>query len=144
MKPTVSTTTGATVLDLLGMKFSLLISDADSDGTLMFGELHVPPGKGIPPHVHTREDEIFHVLEGRLTFTVGKREVSAGPGTTVFGPRNAPHALRNDSDQSARVLVTVAPAKLQAMFAEFDRLAAGAPDAAQVAEISGRYGISFV
>lgn len=144
MKPTVSTAIGAPVLDLLGMKLSLLVSDADSDRALMVGELHVSPGQGIPPHVHTREDEVFHVLEGRLTFTVGEREVAAGAGTTVFGPRNSPHALRNDSDQPARVLLMLAPGHLQSMFAEFDRLPKGAPDPALVAEITGRYGISFV
>lgn len=144
MLPKVLTTAEATVFDVLGMEQAVYVSDEESDGSLMFGELRVPPGMGIPPHIHTREEEVFHVLEGRLTFTTGDREVVAGPGTTVFGPRDVPHALRNDSDQPARVLLMVAPGRLKSMFAELDQLPPGPPDLARVTEIVGRYGISFV
>ncbi len=78
MLPKVLTTAEATVFDVLGMEHAVFVSDAESSGTLMFGELRVPPGTGIPPHIHAREDEVFHVFAGRLTFTAGDREVVAG------------------------------------------------------------------
>jgi uncharacterized cupin superfamily protein len=33
--------------------------------------LITPPGGGPPPHVHEREDEWFHVLEGEVEFFSG-------------------------------------------------------------------------
>ena len=37
------------------------------------------PGKMIPPHTHTREDECNFVLEGELTFDGGGEIVVAPP-----------------------------------------------------------------
>ena len=45
-----------------------------------------------PLHVHHREDETFIVLEGEIEFNIGGQRIEAGPGTTVFGPRDVPHA----------------------------------------------------
>jgi hypothetical protein len=35
---------------------------------LCLGISHTPPGAGPPPHVHHRDDEVFVVLEGELSF----------------------------------------------------------------------------
>src|SRR5262245_59739852 len=45
-------------------------------------------------HVHTREDEAWYVIEGELSFKVGTRAASAGPGTFVFARRNVPHTYK--------------------------------------------------
>ena len=37
-------------------------------------------GYGPPLHVHSREDEAMHVLEGQIRFRVGADEFVAGPG----------------------------------------------------------------
>jgi mannose-6-phosphate isomerase-like protein (cupin superfamily) len=37
--------------------------------------------------VHAREDEIFYVLEGEVTFMRGVEQIKAGPGTSVILPR---------------------------------------------------------
>ena len=41
-------------------------------GALTSIEGRIPPGDMIPPHTHTREDECAFVLEGELTFDVGR------------------------------------------------------------------------
>ena len=68
-----------------------------------------------PRHIHTREDEVFHVLEGDVTFDLEGRVLPAGPGTTVFVPRGTPHTFRIDS-ASARLLGVIAPGEFEQLF----------------------------
>ena len=47
------------------------IAAEESDGTVTVLETRHDPGNGADAHTHSRESEIFFVLEGRVTFTVG-------------------------------------------------------------------------
>ena len=78
----------------------------------------MPPGGGPPPHVHSREEEGFYVLEGEITFRVGEDRLVATAGMFVNMPVGTPHAFRNDSSGPARMLISVAPAGLERMFFE--------------------------
>src|SRR5947209_4255809 len=55
----------------------------------------------VPLHVHSREDEIWYVLEGEIAFTIGDRTVIAGPGSFASIPRGVPHTFQVRS-QTAR------------------------------------------
>lgn len=46
---------------------------------------------GPPLHVHFEQDEWFYVLEGQFHFQIGDARFTAGPGDSIFGPRNVPH-----------------------------------------------------
>jgi quercetin dioxygenase-like cupin family protein len=48
----------------------------------------------VPLHAHTREDEIWYVLEGEIGFTVGNETRTGGPGTFVYIPRHTPHTFQ--------------------------------------------------
>jgi quercetin dioxygenase-like cupin family protein len=74
-------------------------------------------GFGPPLHVHSREDEAFYVLEGRIRFRQGDDEWVAGPGTWVWGPCGVPHAFKVESEH-ARALVVVTPGGFERMFEE--------------------------
>jgi quercetin dioxygenase-like cupin family protein len=74
-------------------------------------------GFGPPLHVHSREDEAFYVLEGRIRFRQADKELVAGPGTWVWGPRGVPHAFKVESE-GARALVMVTPGGFERMFEE--------------------------
>jgi mannose-6-phosphate isomerase-like protein (cupin superfamily) len=55
--------------------------------------------------LHTREhDETYRVLEGTVTFYVGREVVAAGAGDVVVAPAGSPRTFRVDS-QRARWLV---------------------------------------
>jgi len=58
-------------------------------------EVSVPPGGGPPPHVHHREDESFHVIEGTLTVQVGEKILNASAGDFVYLPRGIGHSFKN-------------------------------------------------
>ncbi|WP_234818672.1 cupin domain-containing protein [Sinorhizobium fredii] len=47
----------------------------------------MPYADSPPLHVHRREDEVFHILEGRMRFHIDGRERIAGAGETVIAPK---------------------------------------------------------
>ncbi|WP_405535156.1 nitroreductase/quinone reductase family protein [Streptomyces sp. NBC_00075] len=86
-----------------------------TDGRASVLEFTDPRDQSPPLHVHTREDEIWTVLDGEITFFVGDMEYDLGPGDVAFGPRGVPHSYRVRSD-SARMLATFAPAGIEEWF----------------------------
>jgi len=58
-------------------------------------------------HVHYKDDEAWHVLEGTLTFKFTDRVVEVSKGTTVFVPAGVPHTY--SANGSARYLIILTP-----------------------------------
>jgi uncharacterized cupin superfamily protein len=79
-------------------------------------EAIVPPGGGSPPHVHSREEESFYILEGEITFQIGDDRVVATVGTFANVPVGTPHSFKNESDQTAKMIISIAPAGLEKCF----------------------------
>lgn len=48
----------------------------------------------VPLHAHSREDEIWYVLEGQIRFTVGEQTCDAGPGSFAYIPRGVAHTFQ--------------------------------------------------
>lgn len=48
----------------------------------------------VPLHVHTREDEVWFVLEGEIAFHLDQDVISGGSGTFVYIPRGTPHTFQ--------------------------------------------------
>src|SRR5262249_33828125 len=76
----------------------------------------VPPGGGPPPHVHSREEEGFYILEGEITFTIGENRLVAHAGMFANMPIGTAHSFKNESGKPARMLISVAPAGLERVF----------------------------
>ena len=99
-----------------------------------------PGTPGPVPHRHSREDELWYILEGQLEFRIGERgerTLVAGPGETVFGPRGIPHTFRAVGTIPARYVFVVAPAGLEKFFAE--RAALGKEIPTTDPSYAGRY-----
>lgn len=101
-----------------GSLLTFLITGKETGGAFFLAEMSVPPGGGPPPHIHHREDESFHVLQGTLTIQVGGNTLTASPGDFVFLPREIAHSFKNNGDVAAKGLVLVTPAGLENYFAE--------------------------
>ena len=127
----VTTTRGA------GDEYRYLATGHDTSGSYFMMEAVVPPDAGPPPHVQTREDEGFFVVQGTLTFWVDGEEVEAGPGTFLNVPRGAVHNFKNRTEETARMLILFAPAGIEKMFSEM----AAHPD--RYLEIGAEYGVRF-
>jgi nucleoside-diphosphate-sugar epimerase len=102
----------------LGGLMEVKAGAADTGGALGVLEARgLPEGYGPALHVHTREDEIMYVVEGRVRFRVGDDDFVAVPGDWVWQPRGVPHAFRVESD-GARALIMFTPGGLERMFEE--------------------------
>ncbi|MBM3262510.1 MAG: cupin domain-containing protein [candidate division Zixibacteria bacterium] len=61
-------------------------------------------GSAGHPHAHSNQEQAFFILEGRMEVTVGDKTYVAGPGDTVFLPRNVLHGHRNAGDTPLKFL----------------------------------------
>jgi quercetin dioxygenase-like cupin family protein len=103
---------------VVGDVYRFLATGEDTSGNYALWEAIVPPGGGPPPHVHSREEEWFYVLEGEISFTVGDQRLIARAGTFANMPVGTLHSFKNESNKPARMLISVAPAGLKQMFFE--------------------------
>ncbi len=107
-----------------------------TEGISLF-EAVVRPGQEPPMHIHEREDEGFHVLEGLLAVHVDGVTHLLGPGGTALLPRGVPHTFAVRSDE-VRMIVTCTPGGFEGMFAELP-----APlDPATAGPVFAAYGIT--
>lgn len=117
-QPTLSKSPKGRTVAIVGDVYRFLATGEDTGGKYALFEAIVSPGGGPPPHVHSREEEGFYVLEGEITFTVNGERVVAKAGTFANMPVGTPHAFKNETDRPARMLISVAPAGLEQMFFE--------------------------
>jgi quercetin dioxygenase-like cupin family protein len=117
-QPTLRQPAEGRTVAVVGDVYRFLATGEDTDGKYALWEAIVPPGGGPPPHVHSREEEGFYVLEGEITFTVNGERVVATAGMFANMPVGTPHSFKNESSQTARMLISVAPAGLEQMFFE--------------------------
>jgi mannose-6-phosphate isomerase-like protein (cupin superfamily) len=101
---------------VVGDRYRFLANREDTSGRYAIWEAVVPPGGGPPPHVHTREEEGFYVIEGEVMIHIDGRQVRATAGSFVNMPVGSTHWFRNESDQPARMLILAAPGGMEGMF----------------------------
>ena len=91
---------------------------AAETGSISIIEVVFSPGALVPPHRHSREDEISYVVEGEVGFRADGREVSLGPGGYLVKPRGELHSMWNGGSGSARLLEIISPAGFEDFFVE--------------------------
>jgi quercetin dioxygenase-like cupin family protein len=104
---------------VVGDVYRFQATGEDTNGKYALWEAIVPPGGGPPPHVHSREEEGFYVLESEITLTIGDRRLVTSAGMFANMPVGTPHSFKNESSKPARMLISIAPAGLEKMFFEF-------------------------
>lgn len=132
------------VLNVIGDIQTHKFLGTDTNNQLVEWVDNVEPGVGIPPHVHTKEDEIFRVVEGQVEIMVDGNVTILNAGDMAFAPKNIPHAWKVVGTEKAKMITSAFPAGIEHMFVELAKLPAGPPDFGQVAEICGRHGIKFI
>lgn len=136
----------ARVLHAFGEEVTILLDGERTDGKLTMWTEVTPRGGGPPPHYHSSENEIFHVIEGRVAFLVNGDWHEVGPGGAAFMPRGVVHTFKNVGDQPSRMLIATTPSGFENFFArcaeEFAR--PGEADMSRIIEIGVEHGIHFV
>ncbi len=103
-------------VNAVGDRYRFLVESEHTNGKYAIWDAIVAPGGGPPPHVHSREEEGFIILEGEVTFYAdGERHV-ATPGYFINAPRFGEHRFQNETEKLARMLIMVAPGGLEKMF----------------------------
>jgi quercetin dioxygenase-like cupin family protein len=119
---------------------------ASETGVISIVEHTFDPGVLVPPHRHTREDEISCVISGQIGFRSDGREVYLGAGGYIVKPRGELHSMWNASDEPARMIEIISPAGFEKYFialAEATAAAGGRPDPSVMAPIAERFGLSY-
>jgi len=102
----------------VGNLYRFLVTTQATNGAYAMLELTVPPGKGGPFHIHTREEEAFYVLEGQMAFYTETERILAGSGTFINFPVHTIRGFRNESEHDVRMLAVLAPGGLEQMWLE--------------------------
>lgn len=132
------------VLNVLGDIQTHKLIGSDTNNQIVEWVDDVEPGVGIPPHIHTKEDEIFRVIKGQIELTVDGKTTVLKAGDTAFAPKNIPHAWTVVGKEKAKMITSAFPAGIEIMFKELADLPPGPPDFEKVAKICGNHGISFL
>ena len=129
----------AETMHVLADRATFLIRGADSHGALSLVEVVLAPGGAILPHSHPDTDEVVYALEGQCRVALDETCSALTPGACAFAPRQVVHAIRNDSDLPARLLLVSVPAAgVERMFVELAAgFAAGAGEAG-LSQVIGR------
>jgi quercetin dioxygenase-like cupin family protein len=132
-------------LNVLGHSVTVKLSKTETNGNHYVFECITPPGLGIPPHVHDREDELIYVAEGEFGIMLGDKQFTAKAGDEIFFPRHTPHAFQNIGSKAGRTIWTVVPGgNFEEFFEKLAELPGGEPDLQKVAEIFAEYGMKIL
>ena len=141
LDPAFSASGEATRIDAFG-GIDLRIPASETGGIISVWESIAAPGEGPPLHVHTREDEMFYILEGTFQIRCGEETFIGGPGMSCVLPRHVPHTYRNIGTAPGRLLGSAMPGGFENFFIEVAR--AGLVTMPGIAVVAARYGLSFV
>jgi quercetin dioxygenase-like cupin family protein len=114
-QPFLATIDQGTALWHMGALLKFKAVGAETDGQFWLAEQYSERGYASPLHQHSREDELFIVLDGELTVHVDGTDQVAGEGAVAFAPRDLPHRFQVESP-SARFLILSTPAGLEKWF----------------------------
>jgi mannose-6-phosphate isomerase-like protein (cupin superfamily) len=106
---------------IVGDTMALKATNESTGGSLVLLENLTAPGGGPPPHIHTREDEFWYVLDGTFEIRIGDEAHAVGPGGFAYAPRGTVHNFRNTADTPSRILVGFSPGGMEGFFRESGR-----------------------
>jgi mannose-6-phosphate isomerase-like protein (cupin superfamily) len=132
-------------LHAFGDVLSVMLGGTETDQRLTVMFDITAPGGGPPPHVHSKEDELFLVVDGRVSFFIERDWTEVSPGGAVYLPRGTTHCYRNTGTTVSRQWILTTPSGFEHFFArcaeEFAR--AGGPDMQRIVGFARDNGIEF-
>ena len=139
-----------------GILVSQMAGAKDNSGAFDLAIGKMRRGSEPPPHVHSREDEFFHVLSGEMRFYVDGEVFTVTAGECMFLPRRTPHAFRVASEEIHMILLLVpggfldainkmnAPAKRMEVPTDVDTVTYANADLTETIKVFEQHGIRFL
>jgi uncharacterized cupin superfamily protein len=142
--PKVISTKEGEKFNILGHEVTAKIHSWDGNNNYVF-RMVSPPGSGIPPHVHTIEDELVYILEGELEVMIGGDTFKASAGDCLNFVRTVPHAYTITGSTNAKTLWYVSPGKsFEDFFGELSKFPPGPPDIEMLNSLCEKHGMKFL
>jgi mannose-6-phosphate isomerase-like protein (cupin superfamily) len=140
-----------TQFELEGDHARLIVSGADTDGKYSLLEWVVAPEAEVSrddpaeygAHLHRECEETFLILSGSLDFMLGSETVVLSEGDFVRVQPGVAHGYRNSCGKPVKMLVTLLPAGLEALFFKYRSDQHEVPDEGFVAEATRRFASEF-
>ncbi len=98
-----------------GEQLCIRVHGTQVNGRYAIMENIAAPGTATPMHFHA-EDEIFHILEGTVTFSIDGDVFNASVGSIVVIPAGAHHAWRNRSNSPIRMSTFFSPGGVEELY----------------------------
>ncbi len=98
------------------------VSSRDTAGSFAVCEVLTNPNAASLFQNHSYEDQCFYVLEGHFEFEFAGGRTAAGPGASIYIPRNVAYRYSNDAPGTGRLLIVAVPGGLDRFLAEAGRL----------------------
>jgi mannose-6-phosphate isomerase-like protein (cupin superfamily) len=128
----------------IGLGITMKTNGKSTHDAYSLFEYAIPPETDGPPaHVHTREDESFICLAGRLDVHLGGRDHVLELGDYLFLPRDVVHTFRNPYGEESRVISVVSPAGLEGYYEALAALPPGPKDISVMKGIMADFGIEL-
>ena len=102
----------------MGSLFEHLLEADEGDGRLGVALVTQPPGIATPLHRHSKEAEVFYLLEGRMSYRAGDDDFELYDGCFIYLPQDLPHAFRIRGDKPAKILALSTPAGILHLYDE--------------------------
>ncbi|HEX2806479.1 MAG TPA: cupin domain-containing protein [Kineosporiaceae bacterium] len=128
----------------IGLGITTKTDGSSTRGAYSLFEYAVPGGtSGPPPHIHTREDESFICLAGRLKVMLAGEPFVLAHGDYLLLPRDVVHTFENPFEEEARVISVVSPAGLERYYQALSELPPGPRDISKMQAIMADFGIEL-
>jgi mannose-6-phosphate isomerase-like protein (cupin superfamily) len=144
--PSVVQSNAGRKLAVIGVEITLMLDCSQTGGAYYTFIGALPPGTGVPPHVHQHEDEVIHILEGEFEIFLDGKVHKASAGAVLYFPRHVPHGFTIVGKTTARAFFIVSPGEnFERFFTELSALPTNQPpDMAKVVEIFERYDLHIL
>jgi mannose-6-phosphate isomerase-like protein (cupin superfamily) len=129
---------------MLGTTMRLIATGAETGSRYTVLEQVTPAGWGPPRHIHSREDEIFYILEGTYEVHCGDERRTFSVGACAILPRGVPHGFRNTGLAPARLISVITPSGLEDYFVAISKFGPLPPSPADLAKHAGTYGLTLL
>jgi quercetin dioxygenase-like cupin family protein len=93
---------------LLSQLITTLVSTRETDGRFSVLLFEGPANEPIPAHYHTKEDEWYFVLEGKIRWWHGDQHRLLYPGDSVYLPANVIHCFALEGGYNKMIGINVA------------------------------------
>jgi quercetin dioxygenase-like cupin family protein len=107
VSPSIRSTDDRQIIQWLGRtRIDVLVDAAASGGQCSVIDVRAEEGDAAPLHVHSREEEMFIVVDGAVTIWVGDERHDLTAGGVAVLPRDIPHAFRVTVDGTRMINVS--------------------------------------